>query len=230
MVYIDVPSLSEESPTDEAVALVKTFQWEDWRDLRFEDRTSSAYRRGVARLAQRLVDASRSVIAEDLRAPEVTSSADVSTDNASEEELGTLDLLALAEEAIPQLAAAISDISPEMETIGNLAQKAAEDVQRSDQEGKGFAARLTISRKLAQDMSAPADRILSLANTYTASLYDADRGITALIQNAPDEIKNDPSTKSAWSEFAQNITQLAAATNEGMAGIKGLAEGLETTE
>lgn len=229
LVYIDVPSLSDESPNDEAVVLVKTFQWEDWRDLRFEDRTSSAYRRGVARLAQRLVDANQTIITEDLRASETATPLDVSSDDG-EEEPGMLDLLALGEEAIPRMAAAINDLTPEIETIGNLAQKAVEDIQRSDQQGKGFAARLAISRKLAQDMSAPADRILSLANTYTASLYDADRGVTTFIRHEPEEIKTDPSAKDVWATFAQSITELAAFTNEAVVGIQALTEGLEIAE
>ena len=61
VLYVDVPALHDENAPDDLVALVRTFQWEDWRDLRFVDVTGEAYRRGVARLAARLVEANRQV-------------------------------------------------------------------------------------------------------------------------------------------------------------------------
>ncbi len=59
LLYVDVPSLHEEAPSDDLIALIKTFQWEDWRDLRFTEVDSEKYRRGVDKLATRLVEANR---------------------------------------------------------------------------------------------------------------------------------------------------------------------------
>jgi hypothetical protein len=59
LLYVDVSSLHEDAPDDPLVAFVKTFQWVDWSELRFSDIDSGEYRRGVARLAQRLVEANR---------------------------------------------------------------------------------------------------------------------------------------------------------------------------
>lgn len=52
LLYVDVSSLHEDAPDDPLVVLVKTFQWVDWRELRFSDIDSGEYRRGVARLAR----------------------------------------------------------------------------------------------------------------------------------------------------------------------------------
>jgi TIR domain len=229
LVYADVPALSEELPEDEAVLLVQTFQWEDWRDLRFEDVTSSSYRRGVARLARRLVDAGQQVIAQEPKVPVAPDQAETPADG-DEEELGTLDLLVIAEDAMPRLATTLNDLLPEIELVGQLAQKAAEDIQRSDQQGKGAAGRLAVSRKLAQDLASRANRILELANTYTTLLYDVDRGITTVIRQAPEEIKSDPSERGQWNTFSEVITSLAATTNESMEGIRGLTDNLEKAE
>lgn len=57
LLYVDVPGIHDDDVVDELVALVRTFQWEDWRDVRFLDVASEGYRRGVTRLAARLVDA-----------------------------------------------------------------------------------------------------------------------------------------------------------------------------
>lgn len=226
LVYVNVPTLNEESPSDEAVALVKTFQWVDWRELRFENRTSGAYRRGVVKLAQRLVEANEQISIEESTPAATPAPSDTFTDDGDDEAPGTLDLLVLGEAAMPKLAATIIEISPEMVKIGDLAQTAANDMKLSDQQGKGFTGRAAISSKLALDLTAPADRILELANIYTASLYDADRSITALTQQAPEEVKSNPSTKQDWMTFAQGIAQLSDATNESMAGVKALAESL----
>jgi TIR domain len=228
LVYADVPALHEDAPNDEAIVLVKTFHWEDWRNLRFEDATSGAYRRGVAGLAQRLVDANQRILAEEPQVP--ATSALVEASSGDEEELGTLDLLVLAEDAMPRLAATLSDIGPELNQVGELAQKAAEDIQRGDQQGKGFAARLAVSRKLAQDLSEPASRLLELANTYTKSLYDVDRGVTTIIRHAPEEIRITPSTRSDWDSFSQAIKELATVTNESMVNVQDLTESLEKAE
>ena len=57
--YADVPELGRSDSNDELVNLVRSFQWEDWRSLRFADRSSEAYRRAVAQLASRLIEANR---------------------------------------------------------------------------------------------------------------------------------------------------------------------------
>jgi TIR domain len=230
LVYVDVQALSEESPIDEAVTLVKTFQWVDWRDLRFEDRASGVYRRGVADLAQRLVDANQRIIAEDLRTSRSGVASPPPIAESDDEEPGTLDLLATAEDAMPRLVITINDIGPVLTQIGALLEAATADIQRGDKQGKGFAARLTVSKKLAQDLSGPADRLLELANSYTASLYDIDRGITRIFQQAPEEIRADPSQKSTWTTFANVIKQLADTTNQSMSLARALATNIEPIE
>jgi TIR domain len=230
LVYADVLALHEESSTDETVALVKKYQWEDWRDLRFEDANSSTYRRAVARLAKRLADINQQILSEETALPEVPANLGPPDPIGSGDEPGTLDLIVIAEEAMPQLAATIGEIGPEIGTVGDLAQKATQEIQRADQQGKGFAARLPVIRRLAQDLSAPADHLLELANRYTKTLYEVDYGIRAVIAHAPTEVKNDPSAKSQWVDFANVIAQLAAATQQSTESIQGMTEGLSQSE
>jgi methyl-accepting chemotaxis protein len=227
LVYTDVPALHEESPADDAVVLIKTYQWEDWRDLRFEDVNSGAYRRAVARLAKRLADISQQILSEEATLPTESAPTEPA---GSDEELGSLDVLVIAEEAMPQLAATIGELGPEIQAVGDLAQKAATDITRGDQQGKGFAARLAVARRLAQELSAPADRVAELANRYTKSLYEVDAGIRTVIAHAPAEIRNDPSAKSQWAIFADAITQLATVTRETVDAIKALTEGISQSE
>lgn len=227
LVYADVPALHEDSPADEAVALIKTYQWEDWRDLRFEDVNSSAYRRAVAHLAKRLADISQQILSEEHPVPTESTPAEPS---GSDEEPGSLDVLVIAEEAMPQLVTTIGEIGPEIETVGGLMQKATADIARGDEQGKGYAARLAVARRLAQELSAPADRVVELANRYTKSLYEVDAGIRTIIANAPAEIENNPSAKSQWAIFAGAITQLAEVTRRAVDSIKGMIDRISQSE
>ncbi len=244
LVYVDVPALQEESPVDEAVVLVETFQWVDWRDLRFEDTTSGAYRRAVAGLAQRLVDANQRVLAEELPAlegperpegprqegPKRPEGPKEPETPGLEEAPGTLDVLAAGEEALPELTETLTAIGSEIEIVGNLANQAAEDIQRDDQQGKGFADRLTVLRKLAQDLSSPAERVWELANSYTASLYDVDGAFRTIIARLPEEVRDDPAARSSWDEFSASVTGMADATNGAMASIQALIDNLAQAE
>jgi hypothetical protein len=227
LVYVNVPALQEESPTDEAVALVKAYQWVDWRDLRFEDVTSGAYRRAVANLAQRLVDANQRVLAEEPPAPEDT---EVTEAPGPGEAPGTLDVLAVGEEALPRLAETLTAIGSEIETVGSLTQQAAADIQRGDQQNKGFAARLVISKRLAQDLSSPAERVLELANGYTTSLYDIDGAVRTIIAQVPAEVGDNPAARSGWEEFSTAVTGLTNTTNGAMASTRGLLDSLAQAE
>jgi hypothetical protein len=227
LVYVDVPAIHEESPLDEAVALVKTYQWVDWRDLRFEDVTSGAYRRAVAGLAQRLVDANQRILAEEstvAAGPEVTEAP--GTDEAP----GTLDVLAAGEEALPEVTKTLTAIGSEIETVGNLVQKATADIQRGDKQGKGFAARLAVSRGLARDLSPHAERVLELSNSFTSSLYDVDAAVRTIIAQGPAEVRDNPAVRSEWDEFSAGITNLAETTNASMASTREFMDNLSRAE
>jgi hypothetical protein len=45
--YVEVPGLHEDAPHDDLVALVKTFQYEDWTELGLADADSAEHRHGV---------------------------------------------------------------------------------------------------------------------------------------------------------------------------------------
>jgi hypothetical protein len=218
LVYVDVPALREESPTDEAIALVKTYQWVDWRDLRFEDVTSGAYRRAVASLAQCLVDANQRVLAEELPLPESAGTAEVS---GSDETPRTLALLATGEEALPKLSETLTDIGSESQTVGDLARKATADIDRGTEQGIVFLTQLVISRKLARDLAAHAERILELANSYTTSLYRVDDVMRIIIAQAPVEARNNPAVRAGWEQISTSVLDLTDITYQTITAIQG---------
>ena len=98
LLYVDVPSLSDETTQDELLVLVRTFQWEDWRELRFTDVTSEGYRRGVSRLASRLVEANRH--AEQVDVANAALKIEEGNEGKLDDSLGLIDRLARTEDCL----------------------------------------------------------------------------------------------------------------------------------
>jgi hypothetical protein len=224
LVYVDVPTLREESPPDEAVALVKTYQWADWRELRFEDVTSRAYRRAVAALAQRLIDANQRVLAAEISAPRASDGALVPSETR-----GTLDVLAAGEEALTGMTETQGDLGSETEMVGNLVQQATDDIQRAEQQGT-FADQLAVARRLAHDLSLPAERVLELANNYTTDLYKVDGATRTIIAKLLTEASGNPTKRAEWDEFADAIIRLADTTNRSAAITREFMDSLSQLE
>ena len=229
LVYIDIPGLNEDSPQDDAVRLVKTFQWADWRQLRFADTSSGEYRKAVADLAQRLVDANREILSQELSQAE-TDQAVSSTGSSDDDEPGLIDLIAAGEVALPAWAETVTVLGNEMTEFNALAEGATREIQEADRSGKGAAGRLAVARKFAKDLTGPADRILQLANNYASQSYDVDAAIRTLIAAAPDEVERDPSAKGMVCEFFNTITVMAQSAQDAIGGLSAMAEALGTAE
>jgi hypothetical protein len=228
LVYVDVSVLHDESPTDGLATLVNTFQREDWTELRFAEPHSEGYRRGVANLAERLVNAN----AQAARANVAEAVAELEATPVEEETepLGWMDRVGKAETTMPEWNETLISIKQEIEAIGELLGEATEDIQRGEAQGKGIAARLTIARQVAQKMAEPAERIFTLGNQFASQLHDVDEGLRILIERASSEIANDPSNEQRVCEFFGTMRQLSAATHEGIGGAQTLIEAVAPLE
>jgi hypothetical protein len=227
LLYVDVSALHEDLPSDDLVTLVKTFQWEDWHELRFSDVDSGEYRRGVARLAERLVEANK-------KAAEVNiSAAALELESATEDgddSPGVLDRLVAAEETLPQWQTTLEAISEEITRIGSIVQEAADDMQKSDDQGKGFAARLTIARKLSKQMREPSERIWSFGNEFASQLHQVDGGLRVIIEQAPNELSENPESRPDICDFFDSIQEMSAAAHEALEAIQGMVDAISPVE
>jgi hypothetical protein len=228
LVYVDVPSLHDEAAADDLISLVRTFQWEDWRELRFADVASEGYRRGVAKLAARLVEANRQVEKSDRTAIalQAADSLQISADDSP----GFIDRIATAEETLPKLVATIEAIGRDIEHIGQVMHEAAAGIQQSDRQAKGFAARLLIARKVARQLSEPADRVWSFGNEFASQLHEVDEGVRAIIEHAAAELEQNPESKSEICNFFEAIRSLSTAAHVGLTSAQGMIDAIEPIE
>ncbi|MCX6553513.1 MAG: toll/interleukin-1 receptor domain-containing protein [Candidatus Aminicenantes bacterium] len=213
--YVDVPSLHEESEQDDLIKIVRDFQWEDWRDIRFKETVSEGYRRGVSQLAKRLVDVNRRLEKQGTMVipPE---KSEMLVEIISDESPGVLDRLAKSEETLPELSSTLALITSEILQIGKIMQDGTSDIKRSDSQSKGFTGRLIVARQMSQKLNEPVEHIFKLSNNYSTQLHDVDEGIRLMLEQAFTEIKEAPELKSKFINFFESVEKLSAAAKIGL--------------
>jgi hypothetical protein len=218
LLYVDVPRLHEGESIDELIELVRSYQWVDWRELRFEATSSEGYRRGVAALAARLV-------AGNERAVEIGSvTAPGAPALEPEDEPGLLDRLGDAEAAMAEWTITINGIAKDVQLVGALMEDATADLKNADAKRAGFAGRLAAAHRLATKLQEPADRILSGSAEFTSQLHRVDEGIRLLIERTPAEVQGDPDALSQLCEFFEVVRTLSASAHEGLGSTQGMIE------
>lgn len=228
LLYVSVPKLDEDEPNDELVELLKKFQWEDWRDLRFEERSSKEYRQAVSRLAERLVAANH--LAEK---PDVVYAAvrlDQQVESDLDDELGLVDHLARAEEALPSWTETLTSIGRQIEIIGQLMQDGADEIQKRNRKAKGFAHRLLIARQLSNQLKDPTDEISGLSNRFVSEMHHVDSGFRAIISHAPSEIETNPDALEEYCSFFETVRHLSASADAGLASLGGMVDSISSIE
>jgi hypothetical protein len=228
LLYLDFAALHEESPSDDLVALVKEFQWENWTDLRFCDPGSTEYRLGVSKLARRLVEANARAEQVDLASSaQSLMSADASADDT---EPGLMDRIAEAEDVMPRWVETMQRISEQIAAIGDTLTQATADMEEGDKRGKGFAAKLTVTRKVSQALKHPSDEILDLGNDFTAQLHAVDSGFRAIIELASSSVEEDGGSVEEVCEFFDTVRNLSASAHEGLSALSGMIDAIAPIE
>jgi hypothetical protein len=141
ILYVDVPGLQDDPPADDAMKLVKSFQWEPWTELRFASPTSPEYRIAVAKLAMRLAEANATAEHADISAAAIALA-----ESEGDTELGIVDQLAQAEAVMPQWAETVAETGREIENIGALMQNATADLERGEELGGWCLLALVLTR------------------------------------------------------------------------------------
>jgi hypothetical protein len=208
--YVNVPALTDDTTKDELIERVKTFQWVDWRDLRFSDVSSEKYRRSVAKLAEKLVEANKH--AEETTAP-VSTQIEEKFDDNKDDSPGLIDTLASSEEKLNKLPETLDIITQYISQIGQIMNEEADNIQRSTAQGKGFSSRLMVVRQTANRLSELTEHIWSLSNLYASQLHSIDSGFRIIIGQATLEIKERPENKPSFCTFFEAVCKMSVASN-----------------
>lgn len=224
ILYIDVPALHEDTSPDPIVEAVKSIHWEDWQELRFSERSSEQYRRGVALLAGEM--ARRIALVERI---DVIPAVEAQ-EEASGQGVDFLDKAAALEEAMPRWSETLSRIQKEIEDIGAIASVGARDMNTGENRGKGFAARLTVAKRVANELLAPTDRIERLSQEFVHDLGRIDIGFRALVEQADQLSPDNTEEIDSYRTFLRTLGDLSSSANEGLGAIQGLVGAIEPVE
>ncbi len=225
ILYVQTPALREDPPTDDAVALVKPYQWEDWTELRFASRESPEYRRAVAVMAARLVEANAKADAAD----SATVLAEVEATD-EDDAPGSADLMAQAEMTMPEWGETIEAIVLSISEVAEVVSRGSEHLNDPKVASKGFAARLTILRQVAIELKEPADAIQVNADKFTAQLNDVDAGIMEMIPRLAAEANEDTESKQNVCDFYRSVREMASSSNEGLGALKQMIDAIQPIE
>lgn len=223
--YIDFAGLTDQSPVDDSITLVKSFQWEDWTETRFCSRTSPEYRQAVARLAERMYRVNSA-----LETSSVAGSAPAVAEPADDDEPGFVDVIARAEQAFPQWSATLEKLSQAINEIGEVMAAAGAEIENGSKRGESYSARLAVIQVAAASLEEPTTRIESLANAYSSQLHNVDDGISLIIKMIPAEIENQTTSSADLKFFCDSLTSLADAAAMALGHIATMTEVLEQTE
>jgi hypothetical protein len=225
--YVNVPALADETSEDELIKRVRAFQWEDWRELRFSDVSSEEYRRGVAKLAEKLVEANKH--AEETTAL-VSSQIKETVNENKDDSPGLIDTLASSEDMLNKLPETLNEITQYIAQFEQIIREETNNIQRATAQGKGFSARLIFVRQTANRLSEPTERIWSLSNLYASQLHSVDSGFRIIIEQAPLEIKESPENKTGICTFFEEVRKMSIASNQSIESTRqmlAVAEPLE---
>lgn len=231
--WVQVPQLEDapEASQDEAIRLVAKYNWEPLRDQRLEDRDSSIYRKAVSRLAERLADrAHQAQQVNDIPAtseppPVVLEGGEGLPEGSAEEiEPGVIDRLAATEEAMPKAAELLRKLGQHLEEVNEQAERAGRDLQGAAARGQGVRAALTVTDRLAHELSPPAAAIAGIGHEYGQVLAEVDSGMHAKL----DLIEEADARRAVDDDrFLGEILDMVNAAKQAEAGLTDLLESAE---
>jgi hypothetical protein len=251
ILYIDFPELHNPDSSDPLVRLVQRVQWLSWLDVRSEGRLSSTYRKGIQGLAQELDRRRKMVESTDIIpaaalfeqnislkfeaqtkaiAERAQLQQDASTEDENGEELGTLEILGAMEEASPRLTETLGGITLEIETFNEIISQATLDFEKGNKEGKGFAWRLLIARRLATDITEPINRMEALGRKYLADLHEIDTGFRVLLPRLVEEAKEDSDTLTVVINYFKAVREMYEASRSSKDSLLGMVESFRPIE
>lgn len=211
-----------EESSDEAVRFVAKYNLEDLREARLEDRDSAAYRKAVAKLAEELVKQAESVRdVEDVPTP--LAEAGVPEQPEVDDGPGIIDRLAATEYAMPKAVELLQEISQRMEEINEKLEHASADFEAANKRGQGMKAALSVTNRLAHELSEPATGIAAAGEEYGRVLADVDSGVSARFEllDMSEELTSDDK------QFLQELIGSNTAAIQGQEGLEALLAAAE---
>jgi hypothetical protein len=217
--WVRVPELEnnpEQSP-DEVIRFVAKYNWQPLLDERLEDRGSAVYRKAVAKLAAKLVE--RAEQARQVEDAPITVEIGQAVDEPEGDGApGILERIVVGEDAMERASALLQEIGQCLERINEKLTGVGADIDAAAKRGQGMKAVLTLTNRLAGELSQPAGDMATSGHEYSQVLSDLDSGVRARFQLI--EATDDPAAEGE--QFLRELIELEAAALQGQEGLEEL--------
>jgi hypothetical protein len=169
--------LGDVDPTDEAMTLIGTHQWSDWKTLRLTDEASAEHRRAVSDMAERLVRAGRQAETMAVGVPAVQRSEPVEEAvDEGEDEPGLLEIVTEGIAALPTVQVAFDSLIPALDEMGTAINSLGPLTS------KIAANPIATAHRMAQVLDAPVKRFETQVGEASRSFATVDAAMTGMLR------------------------------------------------
>jgi hypothetical protein len=229
--YVTVPDFGVDNE-DDAISLVAGSQYLDWRDNRFLERQTPAYRRAVSKAAQEIAKA-REAVAKTPTASAIAVLTEASEgDSASytDDEPGLLDLMESFETDLPRAGDFLDQYTQLMGGLTELVTDAGADFAEAGSSGKPVAYRLTRARRLARDLQGPIDEVTEVATNYFETLEKVDPAVRGFVRAAEEQQPLSEEDLEGVCAFFSALLTVVTSGKDMYQAIQGMQENIQGTE
>lgn len=187
--YLPVSDMREGS-TDELKDLAARMQYEPWDELRLEDESAAPYRKGINRLAQRLVELTSRLESKPVDAPvtlrrEPREGDDGQQSDEPEDDLpGLVDLAAELQPSLEWLNEVTTRLTPATQRWTSLLDASTKGMVAANSKPNAFAAKIVAAREFASEAEEPLAEIEMLSKDYSMALLRLDPSVRAVLSMA----------------------------------------------
>jgi hypothetical protein len=148
--------------------------------------------------------------------PDSGGPSDQVTEPPTEDE-DVLGVLVAGEAALPRLGSDLDELTPLVTEMGTLAEEAVKQMQKADNQGKGFAGRLAATRTYAKGLDSVADRMEPKVEAFRRDMLEVDPMINllfTLMAEDPAQIPEVEELLNSLIELHSNVQVSSQSTNE----------------
>lgn len=222
ILYVKVPELYLDQPDNDLVKAIQDIQYQDWTELRFEERNSPLYRRAINHVAREIKDRNEKLERHPL-VKEVTNTEILPgvREVEQDENIGVLDMLVEFQVSMEESAELLNETTDAMSGITNLINETGELLNSEPMKQKPLAVKLLALKSLARKLQEPVDIFYSKAELFAQKMSKVNLLLPDFIDFAAsldttnsDQLKSVCSIKNSMISTNDNLKSLINSSEE----------------
>lgn len=172
ILFIDVPEFQDSNCSDDLINQLKKIHYENWTDLRFEERDSTKYRRAVHSLASKLKKKNKSLEHKITR---------ITVAPIDDGEPGFIDIWSDFENELAEFGPKLVRANDLMNKISGVTNDHTEILRTLTAQGKTPAVKALAIKSLSEKITEPVDEFYEATREYTNLVFSLDKKFPLLV-------------------------------------------------